>query len=131
MKKLLLLLSLLILPFSSIAAGGDPFGLLTVDQVSDRLGKTEVYVFDANNVTRYKEGHLPGASHVEFNKYSEKALPKNREATLIFYCYNPACTASHEAAKRAIKFGYKNVFVMSAGIEGWKNAKKPVQSGTN
>ena len=27
----------------------------------------------------------------------------------------------------ALKLGYKNVFVMPAGIQGWKKAGKPVE----
>jgi rhodanese-related sulfurtransferase len=30
--------------------------------------------------------------------------------------------ASHEAARRAVKAGYKNVSVMADGIMGWKAA---------
>jgi rhodanese-related sulfurtransferase len=33
--------------------------------------------------------------------------------------------ASHEAARRAIKAGYKNVSVMMDGIVGWKAAGQP------
>jgi rhodanese-related sulfurtransferase len=35
--------------------------------------------------------------------------------------------ASHEAAGRAVKAGYNDVSVMPEGIEGWKNAGKPVE----
>jgi len=28
--------------------------------------------------------------------------------------------ACHEGARAALKFGYKNVFIMSAGIQGWR-----------
>lgn len=34
--------------------------------------------------------------------------------------------ASHTGAGRAIEMGYKNVFVMSAGTEGWNKAGKPI-----
>lgn len=33
--------------------------------------------------------------------------------------------ASHEAARRAVKAGYKNVDVMADGIAGWKAAGEP------
>jgi rhodanese-related sulfurtransferase len=29
----------------------------------------------------------------------------------------------------AAKLGYKNVFVLPAGIAGWEKAKKPVETG--
>jgi rhodanese-related sulfurtransferase len=37
--------------------------------------------------------------------------------------------ACHEGAGRALKFGYKNVFVMPAGIMGWQKAGLPTQKG--
>jgi rhodanese-related sulfurtransferase len=37
--------------------------------------------------------------------------------------------ASHDAARRAAKLGWKNVFVMVAGIDGWVKAGKPVEKG--
>ena len=34
-----------------------------------------------------------------------------------------------EGAGRALKLGYKNVFVMPAGIMGWQKAGLPTQKG--
>jgi rhodanese-related sulfurtransferase len=34
--------------------------------------------------------------------------------------------ASHEAARRAVKAGYRDVSVMADGIIGWRQAGKPV-----
>jgi len=35
--------------------------------------------------------------------------------------------ASHQSARRAVELGYKNVFVMSDGIDGWKKGGHPVE----
>ncbi len=35
--------------------------------------------------------------------------------------------ASHEAARRAVAAGYKNVAVMSDGIQGWADMHQPVR----
>ena len=37
--------------------------------------------------------------------------------------------ACHQAARAAVNFGYKNVFIMSEGIQGWAKAGKPVEKG--
>jgi len=37
--------------------------------------------------------------------------------------------ACHEAARAAVKYGYKNVFIMSEGIQGWQKAGKSVEQG--
>ena len=35
----------------------------------------------------------------------------------------------HRAARRAAELGYKNLFIMPAGIDGWIKAGKPVVTG--
>ena len=35
----------------------------------------------------------------------------------------------HRAARRAAELGYKNLFIMPAGIDGWIRAGKPVVTG--
>jgi len=37
--------------------------------------------------------------------------------------------ACHQAARAAVKLGYKNVFIMSEGIQGWQKAGKAVEKG--
>ena len=37
--------------------------------------------------------------------------------------------ACHQGARAALSFGYKNVYIMSAGIQGWQKAGKPVEKG--
>jgi len=37
--------------------------------------------------------------------------------------------ACHQAARAAVKLGYTNVYIMSAGIQGWQKAEKPVEKG--
>lgn len=36
--------------------------------------------------------------------------------------------ACHTGAVSAVKLGYKNVFIMPAGLRGWKKAGKPLES---
>jgi rhodanese-related sulfurtransferase len=39
--------------------------------------------------------------------------------------------ACHEAARAAVNFGYKNVYIMPAGIQGWQKAGKSVEGGNS
>lgn len=89
--------------------------------------KAKVAVFDANNEkTRKKEGIIPGAKLLSsIDKFEVKELPTEKNTTLVFYCANTQCTASHTAAERALENGYTDVNVMADGIQGWKKAGKP------
>jgi len=128
---------LLLVPLPRPALAGDasaanakpaPLEKLSISEVSALIGgEQKPHVFDNNGVERYNAGHLPGAVWLRFDAVEAGNLPPDKEATLVFYCANELCTASHTAARSAIGFGYKNVFVMPAGIMGWEKAGMPVE----
>jgi hypothetical protein len=70
-------------------AADEPFGRLTIDQVAEKLGKPGVHVYDNNSKEDYAAGHVPGAKWVEYDHVQASDLPKDKTATLIFYCANP------------------------------------------
>jgi len=118
-------LGIAIAPYMACAEDNS-FERLTVDQVEQKLNEGNVFVFDNNSEKTYKNGHLPNAKHVTPSKLTAADLPADKDATLIFYCANEKCLACHDGAKAAVKLGYKNVFIMPAGIEGWKKAGKTI-----
>lgn len=98
----------------------------------EQMMKTDaanVHVFDANNEkTRMNDGLIPTAVTLDSSShYAVTNLPSDKNSKLVFYCANTECTASHDAAKVAMKAGYPNVYVMVDGIQGWKKAGKPTQ----
>ena len=95
-----------------------------------RAKKTPMRVYDVNGQrTRERFGVIPGATQLSSAaRYDVKAsLPASLDKTLVFYCSSEACTASHTAANRALEAGYKEVYVLGAGILGWTKAGKPVE----
>jgi rhodanese-related sulfurtransferase len=82
---------------------------------------------DANGeLTRRKMGVIPGAVLLVDDSIAN--LPADKSKGLVFYCANPACGASHEAATKAILAGYSNVKVLPDGIAGWVKAGKQTTS---
>ena len=63
----------------------------------------------------------------EFGAYLQQATGGNRETPIVFYCLNPQCWMSYNAALRAINLGYGNVLWYRGGIEAWQQAGLPVQ----
>jgi len=79
--------------FCPAAAGkkipeSDPFGRLAVDQVERRLDRPDVFVFDGNPPDVYAANHLPGAVRVQHQDITVSVLPRDKDATLVFYCMN-------------------------------------------
>jgi rhodanese-related sulfurtransferase len=105
---------------ASACFGGTQVKEMHAEAVADALAKKQaVHIYDANSKERYDQGHVPTARWVPFNGVAVSHLPKDKSATLIFYCYNEMCSASTTAAKRALELGFTNVYVMPEGIEGW------------
>lgn len=109
----------------------DRFKVISVDTVAQLIAGSgpKPFIFDANSVESYREGHVPSAKWIAFDKVTPEALPADKKAMLVFYCFNELCRASHMAGNAAAGLGYTNVHVMTAGIRGWKKANKPVEKG--
>jgi rhodanese-related sulfurtransferase len=106
------------------------FAIVTVDQVASRVEAHDarLAVFDANNQETFAEHHVPGAHWVDYHTVSAAELPADHATSLVFYCANEQCSASHHAADAAIDLGYSDVSVMGGGIQGWIEAGKPVET---
>ena len=102
---------------------------VSVDDVDASLTKGEVQPVDANGqATRKRMGVLPGAVLLtDSDAFQLTELPADKSKSLVFYCANTACSASHHAAEKAMAAGYQHVRVMPDGIAGWVNAGKKVQ----
>ncbi|MGZ3418069.1 MAG: rhodanese-like domain-containing protein [Polyangiales bacterium] len=70
--------------------GTKPFAELTIDQVEQKLaGTPKPVVLDANPREVYEKRHLPGAIWVPEDGSVASVVPKDKSASLIFYCANP------------------------------------------
>jgi len=136
-RTALKMIAALALLLPTLAAAGAPsaapakpaeLSRLSIQQVSELLDKRgKVRVFDNNGPERYAAGHLPGAIWLRYDSIEAANLPPDKSVTLVFYCANERCTACHVAARSALGLGYRNVFIMPAGIMGWEKAGKPVE----
>jgi 3-mercaptopyruvate sulfurtransferase SseA len=99
---------------------------ITPEEVHPNLGRPGFYVYDCNIESLWARAHIPEAIYIGFDKFSVDVLPADKSATLVFYCACHLCLASHMAARRAQVFGYKSVFVMTAGVIGWKSKGFPL-----
>ena len=72
----------------SAPARGEPFSMISVDEVEKLLGAPGVVVVDANGRDLFEKGHLPGARHLE-TAGMDTVLPESKEAKLVFYCASP------------------------------------------
>jgi len=110
---------------------------VTVDELDHMLASGDCQAVDANgDQTRRRMGVIPGAVLLSDADPAGAAgaassihqLPSNKAKSLVFYCANTACSASHDAARKAITAGYTHVKVLPEGIAGWVKAGKQTRS---
>jgi rhodanese-related sulfurtransferase len=97
--------------------------VITPERLSQMMDSAKVYVFDCNEPDMFDEAHVPGAVLTVYDEVSEKNLPSDHQAMIVFYCYSPECPAGSNAARTALKLGHTHVYSMLAGITGWQDAK--------
>ena len=126
------IIGLLLALAAATTVNAHPASVLSLSAVRALMEvKETVYIYDANDRESYLKGHIPGARWVQYNAVTAAELPPAKDAKLIFYCYNPQCGASDQAATHAISLGFCNVWRMPEGIQGWRAAKMPIVAGAS
>jgi rhodanese-related sulfurtransferase len=105
---------------ASIAAAEGKRGWteMTPGEVAKAIEAGTATVIDVNPAEVHAKNHLPGAIHAEPADYPQSLLGEDKGRRLVFYCANPESAACRKGADRALGFGFRNVAIMPAGIEG-------------
>jgi rhodanese-related sulfurtransferase len=128
MKKLLTLMAATLFAVSVYASG--EFADISIPDVKAAADAKTAVIIDANSPDSYKAGHVPGALSWPAIKANLAAkLPADKNTLIIAYCGNPQCPAYAQAAVAAKNLGYTNIKHMTAGIDGWNDAKMPTEPG--
>ncbi len=119
--------------FSTQVGDSASFDVLRADEVQGLMARgNRVFFYDANSPKdRETDGIIPGARLLSSpaNYDVTRELPSDKSVTLVFYCHDFLCLASHDAAHRAARAGYAHVAVMAGGIEAWKASGETVLFG--
>src|SRR4051812_40861852 len=67
-----------------------------------------------------------GAPPADVEQLYKQQLGNDRSRQIVVYCHEK-CWLSWNGAKRAIQYGYQNVYWYPDGIEGWRKAKLPTE----
>jgi len=119
MKKLLLLLTALVIAPLALSAGNIPD--ISQADLAKAIESKSVTVIDVNGSESFAEGHIPTSFDFSTNKDNLAAkLPSDKSALIVAYCGSDKCSAYKKAAKAAVALGYTNVKHYSGGLAGWK-----------
>ena len=88
---------------------------ITARELDQRKGMT---VLDTRTDKEYKQGHIPGAIHIELSEVGNKAKKLRKDKDLVVYCQNG--NRSIWAIKRLMGMGYANLWNLKGGYHAWK-----------
>jgi rhodanese-related sulfurtransferase len=105
---------------------------LSAADLESRMGRPDVFVFDANRTTLWERGHLPRSVFVGQEDIPIDRLPADKNAELVFYCRDSMCLTAYLSAAQARTLGYPNSLVMEGGRAAWAKSGFPLvsQNGT-
>jgi rhodanese-related sulfurtransferase len=105
----------------------EPFGQLAVAEVARLVGDPSARLFDLRSPRAFSRGHLPGATRISPDDV-QRNLPADSAVHLVYYGENTRDLSCHGAARAASQAGYSKVFIMPAGLDGWREAGRRVET---
>ncbi|RKS79255.1 rhodanese-related sulfurtransferase [Actinomadura pelletieri DSM 43383] len=99
-----------------------------VSDVATQMNSHDIVVIDIRNTRSWDQGHIPGALHLPTAEIAQRAaslVPTG--ATVVVYCWGPACNGATKAALEFARLGYP-VKEMIGGFEYWAREGLPVET---
>jgi len=90
----------------------------------------DAFLLDVRTQAEWEQdGHLEGAVLIPHSSLEIRAdeLPEDKDDLIHLYCRSG--NRSVDAANTLIDLGYTNIVELKTGINGWKEANKPVLYG--
>ena len=121
-RLVFLVMALLLPTHFVIAEGNGQIGAiegvhtLSLSEVEKLMGKSDVYVFDINSAKdRQNNGYIPKSISINAENW-ESQLPKDKNATLIFYGLNRFGYQASQIAGLAIQKDTKTLMLCLMGL---------------
>ena len=123
---------------SGIVAGEKPYApeslpgatILTAEEViSLILENPALVVIDSRKKTEYLKGHIEGAINILNTTLSPEDLEMvapDKTSALLFYCNGTRCLRSSDSIKKAVGWGYSNIFWFRGGWNEWIEKRLPI-----
>jgi len=83
-----------------------------------------IYVVNVLDDALYQDAHIHGSIQVSLTDLAQKAKAWRKNAIIVTYCSNYACTASSYAARMLKKMGFENVYAYEGGMAEWYQLHK-------
>ena len=124
MKRLLIIITILLLVLSGCSGSGQPAGSDTYEQISMEEAitlmesETDYIILDVRTQEEYDEGHIPGAICIPNETIGDQppALLPDKDQLILVYCRSG--NRSKQASAKLAALGYTNIKEFG-GIIDW------------
>ena len=104
--------------------------IVTAEQVVDLIGDVDaLVVVDARKVSDHQKGWIEGSHSLPNTDTTAETLAKlapSKAGPVLFYCNGIKCGRSYKSAKKAIEYGYTNIYWFRGGMEEWEAKGLPM-----
>jgi rhodanese-related sulfurtransferase len=104
--------------------------LLRAEELLDMMQALKNLRLIDNRVSAsFEQGYISGSYSLPYVNATPQALTAiapDKSIPLVFYCDGPACLTGLRVAKKALGYGYANVFWFKGGIEEWRSKGLPL-----
>ncbi len=98
-----------------------------VDEFFELWTKEKHTVLDVRTPAEFAEGHIPGAKNIDFyaKDFAERLGKLDKSKPYLMHCRSGG--RSGKAGAMMSKMGFKLVYDLAPGMNGWRKAKKPIE----
>lgn len=102
---------------------------INVAEARRRLEEGTAILVDVREPYEHARENIPGAALVPLSRFDAHDFSKDcaKKEAVIFHCQSGARTSMN--ARRFMRCGFQDVFVLSGGIVAWKRAGLPTKAG--
>ena len=102
-------------------AAGGPYRRIAADTAWDILRRRDTLVLDVRDANSFAAGHIDSAVHVTRNNLDPIILRTPKATPVLIYCYHG--NASRTYAQMFADFGFREVYSVDGGYDGWRAAQ--------
>lgn len=90
------------------------------------INREDPLILDVSNSTDFAKAHINGAIHMPPSRIEagNQQLFKQKERPLLLYCQR--AQIAPQMAKRLVKLGFSDVYMLSGGLTQWISDNQPV-----
>jgi len=97
---------------------------IDANTTSEWMKQGTAVLIDVRETDEYIKEHIPQAHLVPLSGFNPDDFPKEHDKTAVFHCKSGGRTEA--SAARILASGFKSVYQLEGGLEGWRKAGLPV-----